>query len=173
MAKKKDKPQVINNIQELNLKIDYDKLAEAIVKVKQIEEEKAREKKIKTTKTSFWHKVWCVITNKTDDATVSLTSALTGLMSLFFNAVSWLLLIFGLLCIAVSVVVIIQKTALQYLATYIVMAVLLTLLALIMRGIANEIGREEDKNYIIAAFSSVVSFVALIVALIALFKGVG
>ena len=32
MAKKKDKPQVINNIQELNLEIDYDKLAEAIVK---------------------------------------------------------------------------------------------------------------------------------------------
>ena len=32
MAKKKEKPQVINNIQELNLEIDYDKLAEAIVK---------------------------------------------------------------------------------------------------------------------------------------------
>lgn len=30
MAKKKDKPQVINNIGELNLEIDYDKLAEAI-----------------------------------------------------------------------------------------------------------------------------------------------
>ena len=32
MAKKKDKPQIINNIQELNLEIDYEKLAEAIVK---------------------------------------------------------------------------------------------------------------------------------------------
>ena len=32
MAKKKDKPQVINNIGEMNLEIDYDKLAEAIVK---------------------------------------------------------------------------------------------------------------------------------------------
>ena len=31
-AKKKDEPQVINNIGELNLEIDYDKLAEAIVK---------------------------------------------------------------------------------------------------------------------------------------------
>ena len=30
MSKKKDKPQVINNIKELNLEIDYDKLAEAI-----------------------------------------------------------------------------------------------------------------------------------------------
>ena len=32
MTKKKDKPQVINNIREMNLEIDYDKLAEAIVK---------------------------------------------------------------------------------------------------------------------------------------------
>ena len=32
MAKKKDKQQVINNIGELNLDIDYDKLAKAIVK---------------------------------------------------------------------------------------------------------------------------------------------
>ena len=37
MAKKKDKPQVINNFQELNLEIDYDKLAEAIVKANQKE----------------------------------------------------------------------------------------------------------------------------------------
>ena len=45
MAKKKDKPQVINNIQELNLEIDYDKLAEAIVKANQIEEENAVKKR--------------------------------------------------------------------------------------------------------------------------------
>ena len=45
MAKKKDKPQVINNIGELNLEIDYDKLAQAIVKAKQIEEENAAKKK--------------------------------------------------------------------------------------------------------------------------------
>ena len=32
MAKKKEKSQIINNIQELNLEIDYDKLAEAIAK---------------------------------------------------------------------------------------------------------------------------------------------
>ena len=38
MAKKKDKPQVINNIQELNLEIDYDKLAEAIVKAQKSSE---------------------------------------------------------------------------------------------------------------------------------------
>ena len=39
MAKKKDKPQVINNIQELNLEIDYDKLAEAIVRANFLQQE--------------------------------------------------------------------------------------------------------------------------------------
>lgn len=38
--KKKDKPQVINNIQELNLEIDYDKLAQAIVKAQEKREDK-------------------------------------------------------------------------------------------------------------------------------------
>ena len=35
MAKKKEKTQVINNIKELNLEIDYDKLADAIVKAEE------------------------------------------------------------------------------------------------------------------------------------------
>ena len=35
MTKKKEKPQVINNIQELNLEIDHDKLAEAMVKAQE------------------------------------------------------------------------------------------------------------------------------------------
>ena len=94
-------------------------------------------------------------------------------MSFFFNAVAWILFITGLLCFAMIFVVIVQATNFQYLFSYIILAVLFPMLSLIMRGIANEIGREKDKNYIIAAFSGIVSFVALIVALIALFKGVG
>ena len=38
---------------------------------------------------------------------------------------------------------------------------------------AKEIVIEKDKNYIVSVFSGIVSFAALIVALIALFKGVG
>lgn len=45
MTKKKDKQQVINNIKELDLEIDYEKLAQAIVKAKQIEEKNLAEKK--------------------------------------------------------------------------------------------------------------------------------
>ena len=45
MAKKKDKPQVINNIGELNIEIDYDKLAEAIVKAQEKSENEANKSK--------------------------------------------------------------------------------------------------------------------------------
>ena len=45
MAKKKDKPQVINNIGEINLEIDYDKLAEAIVKAQEKSENEANRRK--------------------------------------------------------------------------------------------------------------------------------
>ena len=38
---------------------------------------------------------------------------------------------------------------------------------------AKEIETEKDRNYIISVFSGIVSFAALIVALVALFKGVG
>jgi hypothetical protein len=45
--------------------------------------------------------------------------------------------------------------------------------ALLLRASANEFDKEKDRNYIISVFSGIVSFVALIVALVALFKGVG
>ena len=55
MAKKKDKPQVINNIQELNLEIDYNKLAEAIVKA----QEKREDKNNKRMGTRQFLMSWC------------------------------------------------------------------------------------------------------------------
>ena len=172
MAKKKDKPQVINNIQELNLDIDYDKLAEAIVKAKKYNEDQKYNPET-STKKDFWKKVWCIITNKIPDNTAFLTTSIAGLMQLFFNSVAVILFIVGLLCLAMIFVVIIQQTDFQHLSAYIILACILPTLSLIMRGIANEMEREKDKNYIISAFSGIVSFVALIVALIAFFKGVG
>lgn len=55
MAKKKDKPQVINNIQELNLEIDYDKLAQAIVTA----QEKRGDKSNKRMGTRQLLMSWC------------------------------------------------------------------------------------------------------------------
>ena len=124
-------------------------------------------------KVGFWKKTWFVITNKTDDATVSLSMALSGLMALFFNIIALVLFLIGLMFMAMVVTGFFKSFDILSLILNIIFALLLPLLALIMRGIANEIGREKDKDYIMAAFSGIVSFVALIVALVALFKGVG
>ena len=49
MAKKKEKTQVINNIQELNLKIDYDELAKSIIKAKNIADKEIKQQKQEAT----------------------------------------------------------------------------------------------------------------------------
>ena len=46
-------------------------------------------------------------------------------------------------------------------------------IALIFRGVANEIRAEKDRNYITTLFFGFTSLASLIVALVALFKGVG
>lgn len=48
--------------------------------------------------------------------------------------------------------------------------IILSLYAILLWGAANEIDREQDKNYIVAIFSGVVSFVALIIGMVALCK---
>ncbi len=171
MAKKKDKSQVINNIQELNLEIDYDKLAEAIVKAQ--EKSNLNNSDDDKKRILFFRKVGYILANKTPNGTVSFTDLLAGVMQLLFNILSVILLSLGILCFADIFIVIFENQEWQFIYYYIMGTILLPLIALITRGVANEIGREKDKNYIIAAFSGIVSFAALIVALIALFKGVG
>ena len=51
--------------------------------------------------------------------------------------------------------------------------VVLLLYSFLLWKSAKEIETEKDRNYIISVFSGIVSFAALIVALVALFKGVG
>ena len=51
-------------------------------------------------------------------------------------------------------------------------ATAITLYSIVLWKSAKEIEKEKDRNYIISVFSGIVSFAALIVALIALFKGV-
>lgn len=55
MAKKKEKTQVINNIDQLNLEIDYDKLAEAIVKANKTAKKEKGKGKIRTSAMRFFN----------------------------------------------------------------------------------------------------------------------
>ena len=158
MAKKKDKPQVINNIQELNLEIDYDKLAEAIVKAQEKSEDESNKKR-RFTSGSF-----AMLTT----VAFRIFSAFMGLLSVVLilaPVVSWKTLQWnGFTNIVTSVFTI---------GFCIVFAIVLGLYTVLLWKSAKEIETEKDRNYIMSVFSGIVSFAALIVALVALFKGVG
>ena len=62
MSKKKDIKQVINNIRELNLEIDYDKLAEAIVKAQNKSQEIDEEGELEAL--GLFKTIWYIIVNK-------------------------------------------------------------------------------------------------------------
>ena len=158
MAKKKEKPQVINNIQELNLEIDYDKLAESIVKAQEKSENEANKNK------KF----------------ISGTFAM--IISLAFRGVA----ILGWLISLVTPIAIINMAKsfvwnevnavmgnIFSIAFAVALFVVLVLYSFLLWKSAKEIETEKDRNYIISVFSGIVSFAALIVALVALFKGVG
>ena len=158
MAKKKDKPQVVNNIQELNLEIDYDKLAVAIVKAQEKSEKEANRKK-KFTSGTF-----------------------AMIISFAFRGVA---ILGWLIALATPIAIINMAKSFVWNEVNVVMGnvfsiafavalfVVLILYSFLLWKSAKEIETEKDRNYIISVFSGIVSFAAFIVALVALFKGVG
>lgn len=189
MAKKKDKPQVINNIEEINLEIDYDKLAEAIVKVQKasnaIDDQEFSDEVNNSPKSkwkTFWYNVFHVVINDNKGKSNFLPSSLIAIIQTLFNAISFLLF-----CISPSILffggrrvydwIVGAQTdiigTIIFIIVCVVLFVMFALVALVFRGIANDIGREKDKHYIISVFSGLTGFAALIIAIIALFKGVG
>ena len=181
MAKKKDKPQVINNIGELNLEIDYDKLAEAIVKAQSKAEEiteNCDNDEVDDTFIGIWKSIWYTIINKKQIHKDVFTQTISKLICFVFNAAAIILTIAALFCIGwysnyITEVLNGQVSDIWNVILFILIGAAALLTALFMRGMANDISREKNKNHIIAIFSSVVSFAALIVALVALFKEVG
>ena len=158
MAKKKDKPQVVNNIQELNLEIDYDKLAEAIVKANsQLDAEANKSKKF--TSGMFSISVFVILRVIALLGWIIAFALLIGSINTFIE-MSWN----DFSTVAENIFQIIYS---------ITITVLLVLYPLMLWKSAKEIETEKDRNYIISVFSGIVSFAALIVALVALFKGVG
>ena len=173
MAKKKEKQQVIDNIQELNLEIDYDKLADAIVKAQNV----AKEESQPTEKIGFWKAVGKTIINQESKNGKRTAMLLAEIMNAIFNSMAIIAILFAISTIVVSV----QKlnwnmdfwqiVAQLSIICGFVIASLTT--SLIFRAIANEIGAEKDRSYIITLFFGFTSLASLVVALIALFKEVG
>ena len=157
MAKKKNKQQITNNIQQLNLEIDYDKLAETIVKA----QEKAQEETCKNKRFT--------------------TGTFVVLLSIVFRVLAvlgWIMAVLTPFAI-VSMCKSFTWEAVNILGNVIDIVFAISLMAIFffyaffLWKSAKEMEKEKDRNYIIAVFSGVVSFAALVVALVSLFKGVG
>ena len=158
MAKKKDKPQVINNIGKLNLEIDYDKLAEAIVKASNKEKQQSEKKSFVSNSFAFW---------------ISLVFRFAPLVGVVAS-------VFGVfLTYQYATIVAVWNTGYDIVFNILVLCLMVLILlsvigyCVIMWRAAKEIEQEKDKNFVVAVFSGIVSFAALIVALVALFKEVG
>ena len=141
--KNKGKPQVINNIQELNLEIDYDKLADAIVKA----QEKAKDNQKRPNK---FRAITMISINTTIPVMCILFSIIVCFTIWHEFVMSGTYPLFA--CIIATIV----------------FALLITTNVLS----AIEAWRDDDENAIMH-FNTNVSLAALIIALIALFKEVG
>lgn len=146
MAKKKDKPQVINNIQELNLEIDYNKLAEAIVKATKKEAPQQSNMKHRGTILGLFN----ILVYTTP--IILILKALIGLWSNCFQA------------------------AYPEIITNIIMCTVLTVSGIFISFLLGSAMKEtlsDTEEQIVSHFNTNISVAALIVALVALFKGVG
>ena len=151
MAKKKDKPQVINNIQELNLEIDYDKLAEAIVKAnnKQQELYSPSREWMKYILTPIFLGV----------AFLSGVLGIASFISLFQDVSNFS-----------DNVTLTEITAFLLKFVMSLFAVGFCVFSIVAK---KEIEKENDKTYVATIFSNIIALVALVISAIALFKGVG
>ncbi|MBE6768093.1 MAG: hypothetical protein E7549_04185 [Ruminococcaceae bacterium] len=199
MAKKKDKPQVINNIQELNLEIDYDKLAQAIVKAKQIEEENVAEKKAADLeewkrslgvnkhedKKGIKKKIYVFCNNvkvffnliffsKKKKVRVSMTGAfMQSTTATFFHVIKVMLWILSLAFISVCVYHGNMAFDLLNYVYYIGFAIVAFMLASIFRLMAIETEQITDRERVLGIFTAVMSVMPMIEIIVSFFKEVG
>ena len=199
MAKKKDKPQVINNIQELNLEIDYDKLAQAIVKAKQIEEENAAKKKAADLeewkrslgvnkhedKKGIKKKIYVFCNNvkvffnliffsKKKKVRVSMTGAfMQSITAAFFHLIKVMLWILSLAFISVCIYHGNMAFSLLNYVYYIGFAIIAFMLASIFRLMAIETEQITERERVLGVFTAVMSVIPMIETIVTFFKEVG
>ena len=158
MAKKKNNPTVVNNIESVNVDIDYNKLAEAIVKA----QEKSDNNRYGSPYTSTTFALMISHSFRVIAVVAFPISLLFGFW-LSYAVVNKLLVIGWSRYIAYGI-----AFPLSALVSYV-----LGLFASLFWKSAKEIKIEKDKNYIVSVFSGIVSFAAFIIAIIALVKGAG
>lgn len=134
----------------------------------------------KITLWKFLKKVWLVIADKADTHGNMTSGAFAFLVSIVFRAVAlvgFLVFVLGIYAVVLYVLDLSWQNGpevIRNIYALVMVAMILFILvmySIIMWGASNEMRKERDKNYIVAVFSGVVSFAALIVALVALVEG--
>ncbi len=164
----------------VNNEIDYDKLAEAIVRANNSTKTEIDETQEKLEFKKLISAFGSIIINKHQSNGTTTSSIFGLLISFVFNALALLSLVVLVCGIIASVMVIAGfvwtwKLALANIMTILLIAIALIIIALfafLFRAAANEMDREKDRNYIVNVFSAIVSFAALMIALVAFLKGV-
>lgn len=151
---------------KINIKQGTDKLnkTEATTNIEP-KEEKVRFK--------FFKIVWLIIKGKNEN-----TGFTSGIFASFLSAGFNAMAVIGGISIVVAIVYGINYIFLMdwsavniignilHIFTCIAILFICFIMSVMLRGAANEIEKEEDRNFVIAVFSGVVSFAALIIALV-------
>ena len=161
--------------------IDYERLENIISNAVNNHDNHVQDTIPTNKKENFYKLVWKIITNKKPPTGKQTAELFGSLLVIVFNCLAVLgafCAIFGVIgtvvfCINADWSYDVAFSNMVNAILLVAISVLLGLFALLFRSSANELSIEKDRNYIIAVFSGVVSFAALIVALIALVKGVG
>ena len=176
-----------HNVFRSTIEIDYEKLAKAMVKAQQEAEEQKeierQQEENKTKKLSVCETlkiIWLIIVNKAESNGNMTAIFLGGILSLFFNLIALFGVGISILGIVASVIVIKEFTwSLETMPDNVISITLcvcfelfIAVIAFVFRCIANEIEKEKDRNYVIAVFSAVVAFAALVVSVVDAFKEV-
>lgn len=198
MSKKKDGTQVINNIGELKFEIDYDKLAEAIVKSREIEKEKVIKKKneelikwkkdigvnthedkkgIKRKFFVFGNNIKIffklIFFSSKNKVRISITGAfIQGITAVFFHLIKFILWILSLAFISIAIY---HGNMLFSILDYVFhlgLAFVAFLLASIFRIMAIEVEQMNDRERVLGIFTAVMSIIPMIELITDLFKEV-
>lgn len=173
--------------QKIEIEIDYDKLAQAIVKANRLAEkaeqmqEQGQSEKKGNAFFRFWKAVWKLLTGKYKvEGEYWITSVFSVILSAIFFIVGWLGFIGSIGAFAYFfyyAIKVLSWTGAGSIVQNIVSLIfnlalifLTFLISLMMIGAEREARNSKDKNFIVGAFSGMVSLVALIVSFIALVK---
>ena len=192
--KKKKEEETKVNIEKVNIEIDYDKLAESIVKAQDIvnkEQKKATEielleektkKEEKRKKIGFWEaikffrKLHKGEIDTKGEATPMIMPMFTSLMALVFSIIFNILSL--LFFIGIVLFAIFEMswqtnqiiTNISVLLLFLVINIILYVISFMMKIVSNDIEKTKDKHYVLSVFSALAGFGALIVSIIALLK---